>query len=159
MAIWIDVLRHGRALPADVAGDAARPLSPEGAEEVARLGARLRALDAGPTRAFASPLVRARQTAEIVCRACVPPREIESLPELAPDVEPATLVARLASELERGDRALTVGHQPLLGEFVRLLTGESRGIRPATLVRIVCEIRIAPGSGRIETVLEPPDFG
>jgi phosphohistidine phosphatase len=62
----IDVLRHGRALPAGAGGDSARPLSPGGVEEVARLGACLQALGAGPIRVLASPLLRAQQTAEIV---------------------------------------------------------------------------------------------
>ena len=61
------LLRHGTAVPHGAAGldDADRPLIAEGEREARNAGRALRALQVRPDRVVTSPLVRARQTAQL----------------------------------------------------------------------------------------------
>ena len=61
------LLRHGTVVPHGAAGldDADRPLIPVGEREARDAGSALRALRVKPDRVVTSPLVRARQTAEL----------------------------------------------------------------------------------------------
>jgi phosphohistidine phosphatase len=130
------VLRHGIA--ADVgpagSGDAGRPLTEDGivkmheqARGMLHLGIKLDAL-------FASPLVRTRQTAEIVGGAL----GIE--PKLADALAPGCDLPRLRDLLgaRRGAaRILIVGHEPDCGRIVGALTGGSRMLfKKGSLARI-----------------------
>src|SRR5580765_8306658 len=61
-------LRHADAH--DGIDDAARPLSPHGKKEAKMIGQFLKQAGIGFDAAYSSPLVRARQTAEIVLNVC-----------------------------------------------------------------------------------------
>jgi len=157
VTIRLDVLRHGRAEPAAEAGDAARVLTAAGAAELRQLAARLALERWRVDRAFVSPLLRARQTAELVLGER-PTAELVTLPELDPDADPETLGAALEALVEPGRSALVVGHLPLLGRFARWLTHEVVAFAPGTMATIACEHRIVAGAGRIERLFEPPDY-
>jgi len=108
------LVRHARAAPGDP--DELRPLTPEGREEARRLAERL----AGerPDAVVTSPLLRARETAEVLARAC----GLEAVPDerLAPGA--TSLDARHAAA-GRGERIVLVGHQPDFGRIAVALTG------------------------------------
>ena len=72
------LVRHAKAAPGDP--DELRPLTPEGREEARRLAERLAA--ERPDAVVTSPLLRARETAEVLARAC----GLEAVPDerLAP---------------------------------------------------------------------------
>src|SRR5204863_430910 len=61
-------LRHAEAL--DGTDDAARPLSPQGKKEAREVGRFLKGAAIEFDAAYSSPLVRAKQTAQIVLDAC-----------------------------------------------------------------------------------------
>ncbi|MGC8917584.1 MAG: phosphohistidine phosphatase SixA [Thermoanaerobaculum sp.] len=119
-------IRHGDALAANAPyGDAERPLSPQGQEQVRRLAEHLARLGVGFQRVYASPLVRAHETAAALMAAGVA-REIETCQALLPEKGLGPLLELVAS-LTGGDVAL-VGHEPLLSEAVETLTtGAPRG--------------------------------
>ena len=96
-------LRHASA--SDVApSDAERKLTKEGEEEARIAGAALAELGVKPAHIFSSPLVRARQTAEIAARELEFSGDIEILDELLERHAHARL-AQGAETLRRRQRA------------------------------------------------------
>lgn len=157
MAIVLELLRHGLALPASPGGDRERPLSPGGEQAVAQLAAHLARTGWQPDRAFTSPLRRAVDTARIVCGAAGAPVRIETLRELEPDARPADVLEALARECVTGGQVLLVSHMPLLGRLAAHLTGSERGFSPGTLVRIRCTDGLERGAGEEVLTLDPGD--
>ncbi len=155
MALTLDLLRHGMALPAGAGGDGRRVLSPAGIRGLESLAAQLAGQAWRPDRVFSSPYVRAQQSAGIVARAAASPVEVELLPDLEPEREPSDVLDALARLGITAGHILVVGHQPLLGLLVRRLTGIEQGFSPGTLVRARCPRGTDHGSGRIVLTLEP----
>jgi phosphohistidine phosphatase len=126
--VYLYLVRHGIAVPrgsADVPNDAARPLTENGVERFRRCVRGLKRLKIEADEVWSSPLVRARQTAEIVS---------EGFPKAAVRVEQILgrqgdfeqLIKRLRAHRTRSGIVL-VGHEPQLGEFCTYLIGGRRG--------------------------------
>jgi phosphohistidine phosphatase len=135
-----------------------RPLTPEGIHKF-RLAARgLEKMGAKPARILSSPLIRARQTAEIYRDAVAPDLEIEYTPTLKPEsdfAETLGVVAALGAK-----SAAVIGHEPHLSGFVSYLlcgSGPTSSLvfkKGATaLVRFPAEP--APGLGFLEWLIQP----
>ena len=126
-AMELLIIRHAIAFERDRqrwADDAARPLSPAGIRRSRRAAAGLKELYKVPDRLLTSPLVRARQTAEILMEvAGWPPAKIA--PELKPGQGAAAVLTLLAQD--RSKRIAIVGHQPDLSALLAacLLEGSS----------------------------------
>ena len=122
------LIRHGKAVSAGLAtSDAERPLSPEGREATERVAKRLRGLGVEWGLILTSPLVRARQTAEILRGVGLAP-SVEEAGELGPGGELAAWLPFLASWRKegRGDLA-AVGHLPNLALWAESLAwGEEK---------------------------------
>lgn len=123
MAATLYLMRHGIA--EDGLDDEARQLTDEGRRRVGQIARGLRAVGVMPDLVLSSPLVRARQTAQIAAAILAPKLEVEIFPPLAIGVEATELIAELAAY--RGHREiLMVGHQPSIGELAsHLLTGQA----------------------------------
>ena len=156
MPLVLAILRHGEAEPPAARGDAARPLSPAGRRAVGALAAGLAREGWRPDRILSSPMLRARQTAEIVRGAAPRAPAIEPLDELLPESEPADVVAALDAHDVAAGVVLLVTHQPLAGRLAAHLSGVTPPFRPGTLVSI--EFAAGPGAGRGRWVrtIEPP---
>lgn len=119
------LMRHGIAMPrgeVDI-DDSERALTPEGVEKVHRIGNALRRLKIEIDEIWTSPLLRARQTAEIVAAALAKTPAMQTVRALEPGGNQPALVdlLRSASGL-RG--VLLVGHEPDMGELAgRLVCG------------------------------------
>src|SRR5580704_4937066 len=102
------LLRHATAV--DIASsDALRELTKEGREEARIAGAALAELGVKPSHVFSSPLVRARQTAEIAAKVMKLPITVEVLDELENGTSTASLLKTLKS-LSSLTEILLVGH-------------------------------------------------
>ena len=110
------VVRHCEA--AAGSPDDLRPLTPEGREAAAALGAEL----AGerPDAIVCSPLLRARETAGAIAEACGLQAEVDE--RLGPG---ASLDGLRAATAGRGELVVAVGHQPDCGEIVEAATGRT----------------------------------
>ena len=139
------VMRHGPAEDAAPSGrDFDRGLTMPGRELVAQAAQRLSQARPAPLpRILSSPLVRARQTSEIVRRfVCPPDTPLELHDDLQPqDAPPLTLLHDIVAT---GIDTLLVGHQPSVEYLVRSLALQPRlslpsGFRTAMIVGLALE--------------------
>src|SRR5512145_3051643 len=87
----------------------------------------LRRLDVAVDEIFTSPLVRARQTAEILAAGLDGKPPIKVLDALSPGHTSASVMTHLARVAKRRRIAL-VGHEPELGELAAHLIGAGRAL-------------------------------
>jgi phosphohistidine phosphatase len=122
--------RHAHAAPGDP--DELRELTDRGRAEAQALAAQLEASEPAPQVVLASPLLRARQTAEPIARRL----GVELRPDdtVAPGATAVTLVAAL-SHIEATAVAV-VGHQPDCSEIAQALSGSDPGFPPAGMVAL-----------------------
>jgi len=123
-AYQLFLIRHGVAEERGDAwpDDAKRPLSEDGIERFQKSARGLARLDVWIDVVLTSPLVRARQTAEIVASAFDPRPSIITIESLAPGGSYASLVADLEKH-GRKTRIALVGHEPAIGELGARLIG------------------------------------
>ena len=147
-------LRHGIAADAgpEGSGDAGRPLTTEGIEKMKEEARGLRRLGVRPDIVLSSPLVRARQTAEIVRHAL----GLES--RLVDALAPGCDVARLRDvlgEYRSAERVMVVGHEPDFSSLIGALTGGGRvQLKKGGLARVDLET-VDEGTGALIWLLPP----
>jgi phosphohistidine phosphatase len=109
------IVRHAIALERDRQrwrDDGARPLSPAGIRQSRKAAAGLKEFSKRPDRLLTSPLVRARQTAQILTDVARWP-QAEETPELSPGGAALAVLTLLGQE--RSKVVAVVGHEPDLG--------------------------------------------
>jgi len=132
--------------------DRSRPLSAKGRRRFA-LGARGIVRLAGKIALLASsPLVRSRQTAEVLAAACAEAPERAETEALAPGADPRELAEWLGERQARGEADGTVavvGHEPHLSRLVSWLTaGAPRGfVRLKKGGAVMLELPAGPEAG------------
>lgn len=114
-------LRHATASDT-AASDARRELTKDGEQEARIAGAALAELGVNPTHILSSPLVRARQTAEIAARKLKFSGDVELIEELENEASTVALVRRLKSCGDPNE-ILLVGHMPSLSMHIAALIG------------------------------------
>ena len=112
-------LRHADAL--EGADDASRPLSPHGRKEALEVGRFLKRAGIEFDAAYSSPLVRAKETAEIVLDLCGSTR-LELTAALLNETSDAKFHEWLKG-IPDAKHICLVGHAPSLGERARQLLG------------------------------------
>ncbi len=130
------LIRHGIAEErAEGRDDAERALTAAGRRRTTEALKRARALDLGVERLIASPLLRARQTAELAVAVGLAP-SLELATALAPGGDPRPLLATwleaaTSSGAAAGPGSLAlVGHEPDLGDLAAALIGAVPGSLP-----------------------------
>ena len=115
------VVRHAEAEEQHSGGgDAERELTREGRAQFEQAVGGLAALGIGLDKILTSPLVRARQTAEILARILPGPKPVE-IEALAPGGR-FEAVFRALRDPDTGREVALVGHEPALGAFLSLAT-------------------------------------
>lgn len=112
-------LRHGAAADREdwKGDDADRPLTADGADRTKDVVRGLKALKVKPDVILSSPLLRARETAEIAKKGLLTGAKIELAEELASAASPDRLIARLA-DLADKPVVLCVGHEPHISSTI-----------------------------------------
>ena len=127
------LVRHAEAAAGEP--DALRSLTPEGRRQARELGERLANATPRPEAVLCSPLLRARETADILGRALGLQPEADE--RLAPG---ATAEHVRAAVADRGGAVAVVGHQPDCG---RVAAGLAGGPEPAFPPAGVVEVELA----------------
>jgi phosphohistidine phosphatase len=152
------LIRHGVAAERGEAwpDDAKRPLTERGMSRL-RKGARgLARLGVSLDIVLTSPLVRTRQTAEIVAAAFDPRPSLVNVDGLAPDGSYQAVLADLEKQSKRAHIAL-VGHEPGIGELAARLIGTRHPVefKKGAICRIDVEALPPAGPGSLRWFLTP----
>ena len=121
------LVRHAHSDPGDP--DSLRPLSARGKQQAQELAAQL--ATPAPEAVFASPLLRARETAAAIAKAAGVEVRIDE--RLAPG---ATAEDVLAAVEGAGATVVVVGHQPDCSEIALALGGGDRNFAPAAFAEL-----------------------
>ena len=157
------LMRHGIAVAADdpaSTDDNERPLTGKGIKRMRRAARGLARLEIPFDGILTSPLLRARQTAEIVASALRLETHLEAISSLAPDSTVDHLLFGLTRYQDR-KHLLLVGHEPLLGHTISaLLCGDrsqdlSVAVRKGSLCRIEIDALPPTNPGTLHWHLTP----
>lgn len=152
------VIRHGLA---EERGDRwpddnKRPLTDEGISRMRKAARGLARLGVTVDVVLSSPLVRARQTAEIVAAGLDPRPSLVNIDSLAPDGSYAAIVADLEKH-GRKTRIALVGHEPAVGELAARLIGSRHPLefKKGAVCRIDLDEIPPGGPGHLRWLLTP----
>ena len=152
------LIRHGLAEERGDAwpDDTKRPLTDEGLSRMRRVARGLVRLGVSLEVVLSSPLVRARQTAEIVASGLDPRPSLVNVDSLAPDGTYAAVVADLEKQA-RKTRIALVGHEPAIGELAARLIGSRHPIefKKGAVCRIDVDDLPPAGPGDLRWMLTP----
>lgn len=125
----IYLLRHGQAEP-QITTDEARRLTTKGITGTEMLLLRRSDELEKVEVIWASPLVRAQQTAQIAQKYTAN-TQLQTSPLLIPEADPYLLIEWLqANRSALGESPLLVSHQPFVGRLLGLLCGKPEGFYP-----------------------------
>ncbi|RON46062.1 phosphohistidine phosphatase SixA [Pseudomonas frederiksbergensis] len=150
MKLW--VLRHGEAEPYGSRPDSERALTAHGREEVLRSAAEL--IGQPISAIYASPYLRAQQTAQLVREALGFQPEIRTVEWLTPDYTPQKVSEQLVSV----DYALLVSHNPLVGNLLGYLQNghvqDPETVKTAGLAELEGDLPLA-GAMKLKGIKHP----
>jgi len=156
--IELYLIRHGLAEERGEQwpDDAKRPLTQDGIAKLRRSARALTRLDVSLDVLLTSPLVRTRQTAEIVAAGLEVHPPVVVAESLAPGGTPAAVLADLEKHGKRS-RVGIVGHEPGIGELAARLVGTRHAIefKKGAVCRIDVEALPPPGPGDLRWFLTP----
>jgi phosphohistidine phosphatase len=121
------LVRHAEAAPGDP--DELRPLTSAGRTAARALGKQL--ARQRPTAVISSPLLRARETAQLIAKASGLTAETDA--RLAPGADAGDLREAASG---RGETVVAVAHQPDCGEIALALTGREQKFPPGGVVEV-----------------------
>jgi phosphohistidine phosphatase len=118
------LLRHGIAVDPGTAGyasDSERPLTAKGRSRLRAVARAMKQLDLDFDLILSSPLLRAKQTAEIIAKALKLRKPLVLADDLAPAGNPRLLIQQVTRFRPEPASVLLVGHEPYLGKLMALL--------------------------------------
>ncbi len=149
------LVRHGVAAERGDAwpDDSRRPLTEKGIERFREVAEGLRAIQVVIDVVLTSPLLRARQTAELLAAGLAPRPAVEITDALVPGTALAALIDAVQRTGQR--RVACVGHEPDLGQIAACLAGAKRPFefRKGGVCRI--DLESATGPGRLVWLATP----
>jgi len=122
------ILRHGLAGEfgdPHYPDDSQRPLTAEGKRKMHQAALGMKAMGLSFDLAFASPYIRARQTAEIVCKQLDCLDVLQITPNLEPGRNPLKAITEVNQSKSTFNSVLIVGHEPFLSGLASLLISGS----------------------------------
>ena len=107
--------------------DRLRPLTEDGRERFARVVERLVELDFAPGLIATSPMVRCRQTADLIAQGVPDSPEVVELDELYPGSDLQGLMKWTARAQREHEQVAWVGHAPDVGRLAAAVIGKAEG--------------------------------
>ncbi len=136
--------------------DAKRPLTRKGIGRMRQIARGLRTLGVEIDLVLASPLVRAKQTAELLANGLKPAPSLTVISALSPGVRPPQAVDAIQPYRKARGLAL-VGHEPDLGELAAWLIGAKAPLpfKKGGVCRIEFDGPPAQGAGQVSWFATP----
>jgi phosphohistidine phosphatase len=151
------LIRHGIAAERgeEYPDDSKRPLTSEGIVGLKKAAKGLNVLDVGFDQIISSPLVRARQTADILAEALTSRPPVATSDSLAPAGSHAAVMQDLAKQ--KKTRIALVGHEPNLGELAARLIGARAPLafKKGGICRIDFDVLPPKGRGQLRWFVTP----
>ena len=149
-------LRHGLAGERSewIGHDEDRPLTAAGEAQTAREAVGLARLGLIPDLILSSPLVRARQTAEILAQELGIPERVATDEQLSPGFGRKEL-RRIVSEHGRRNKLMLVGHEPDFSKVIGRLIGNGQVVMKKGGLAIVELTDVESLQGRLLCVVPP----
>lgn len=152
------ILRHGDAGRSSLSpGDSKRSLTSEGRQEVVDLSNGILSLKIKLDGVLTSPLLRAKQTAEIVAKSLKYKGEIKELDSLKPEGNRLEFYSAL-SKLKQDSTILVVGHEPYLSEMIGEAISQSGcriNLKKAGMAKIRVTSTLPKIKGELRWLLTP----
>lgn len=157
-AFQLYLIRHGVAAERgdEYPDDSKRPLTANGMSRLRKEARALDALGVAFDLIVTSPLLRTRQTADVIAEALKSKPSVVSSDALAPAGTPGAVMQELAKLAKKNSVAL-VGHEPNLGELAARLIGARRPLefRKGGICRIDFESTPPKGIGHLRWFVGP----
>jgi phosphohistidine phosphatase len=136
--------------------DAVRPLTPDGASKFRKAVAGLTAFGVEIDIIFTSPLVRCRQTADLLADGMTRKPRVVAIDALAPGGGHAAVIAEI-TRVARRPRIALVGHEPDMGHLAAKLVGLKRPLefRKGAVCRIDIDGLPPGGLGQLRWFVPP----
>lgn len=156
------LIRHADAIPLGENGiteDEQRPLTPKGEQQADAMGKLFKARGIGFDRIISSPLVRARQTAEIMLESSGIELDLAFSDTLVPEACPKKL-GRYLKKMG-GERVAVVGHLPHMGEFASWIIGSRKAnidVAKAGVALVSIDDAPRKGRGSLQWLITPDWF-
>lgn len=154
------LIRHAIAVPHGTPGIAEeeRPLTPEGIRKMRRCIKAMSRLGIRFDEVWTSPLLRARQTADLLVECMELNRSVRQVPFLLPEGDFEALAMVLADTPKRRSVAL-IGHEPSMGELATwLITGQKMPairFKKGSVACIECDQFTPPAGNQLVWMLNP----
>jgi phosphohistidine phosphatase len=152
------LIRHGLAATRGEAwpDDSKRPLTEQGVSRLKKSVRGLTRIGVTLDVILTSPLLRARQSAEILAAAFNPRPHVVHVEALAPGGSHAAVLLELEKHARRQAIAV-VGHEPNLGEFAARLIGTRHPLefKKGAVCRIDVDVLPPEGPGNLRWFLTP----
>ena len=152
------LIRHGLAAERgkDYPDDSKRPLTNAGINALRKEAAALAAMDVAFDVIISSPLVRAKQTADVIAQGLAEKPSVILSDALSPAGSQSSLFQELAKHMRKASIAL-VGHEPNMGELAARLLGAKGGIefKKGAVCRIDFEVFPPKGVGTLRWLATP----
>jgi phosphohistidine phosphatase len=152
------LIRHGLAEERGEAwpDDSKRPLTADGISSMRKEARGLARLGVVLDVVLSSPLVRARQTGELVSAALVSRPSLVTVDSLTPDANYGAIIGDLEKHARKTHIAL-VGHEPAIGELAARLIGSRHALefKKGAVCRIDVEELPPVGPGDLRWMLTP----
>jgi len=156
--IQLYLIRHGIAEEPGEAwpDDSRRPLTDEGMARLRKVARGLAHLGVKMDVLLTSPMVRARQTADIIASGLDPRPHIATIDSLAAGASVTGVFADLEKHAKRTSVGL-VGHEPNIGELMGRLLGSKRefGFKKGAVCRIDVDALPPTARGELRWFLPP----
>jgi phosphohistidine phosphatase len=152
------LIRHGVAAERgeEYPDDSKRPLTSEGISRLKREAKALDALDISFDQILSSPLVRAKQTADVFAEGLKAKPSVSTTDALTPAGSPAAVIQELSKHMRKARIAL-VGHEPNMGELAAHLIGAKVALpfKKGAICRIDFAVFPPKGRGQLVWFLPP----
>jgi phosphohistidine phosphatase len=152
------LIRHGVAAERgeDYPDDSKRPLTSSGMSKLRQEAKALNELGVCFDIIITSPLVRAKQTAEVLAGTLKEKPPVTTSDALAPAVTPAAVVQEIGRHMRKARIAL-VGHEPNLGELAGRLIGAKSPIqfKKGAICRIDFDVLPPKSLGQLQWFVTP----
>lgn len=152
------LVRHGVAADRgdEYPDDSMRPLTREGVTRLRKEAQALETLGVGFDHIITSPLVRTKQTADVLAQHMSSQPSVSTSDSLAPAGTPAAVLHELGKHMRKGRIAL-VGHEPNIGELAARLIGSRVPLdfKKGAVCRIDFEVFPPKGTGQLRWFVTP----